>query len=409
MRFSSPSILLFVAIAISANGEQESNIRILKGKKNNKLKPLPINDADFDEPLWEAIIERAFPPWKVPDDGCPTYDKVEGTLISGSFPTPEKNKFNPCYYTKAFAGLDPSKGGYPSPIDTHYPYEFAAPFLGQPGDGSVKHCPIDSDSTIDVGSCPKLGQCPGVKDCAVITDEYGIGHIPPFVPLAAVKNAYQALSRSQPNKMCADWFNYETDGCNIKKSVLDELVLDQFGEDLDGETVVKFPPPILIDGVPSKTYYRLEYINEKSAYGEDCGGGTCKGPHYCSDPAVENVWGDFCPYVMVGENSGQYRHPHVALAALELWIANQCMPEVCPKRWLHSPNGQDYQTDPLKSTSITWAEMKDNNDPVSQPKDPYEWPNTAGLEDGIFPGKDLYAGKSVKPAPGMYVTEFVAC
>lgn len=382
-----------------------------KSKKNRckKLEPLPINEHDFHEPDWETIIERAFPPWAVPENGCPRLDLVGGTLLDdySEFPTPEEGKFNPCYYTKAFAGLDPMRGGYPTPIDTHYPYEFAAPFLGQPGDGSVHHCPVGSDGdATDIGGpdCPKLGQCPDEGDCAVVSDEYGIGHVPPFVALAAVKNSYQAC---EPKNLCHEWFDYEASGCNIKKCALDRLVLDYFGTELDdGTTAVKFQPPVLIDGHPSNTYYRLEYGGEQPA----CTDGICRGPHYCSaDVDGEPIWGDFCPYVHTGENSGLYRHPHVALAALELWIANQCMPHQCPSTWLDSPNGKNYGMDPKTSTSITWAEMKDNTDPISQPKVPYEWPNQDGLDGAnIFPGLDLYDGKNVKPAQGMYVTEYVA-
>ena len=102
------------------------------------------------------------------------------------------------------------------------------------------------------------------------------------------------------------------------------------------------------------------------------------------------VTGDFCPYIQTGENSGQYRHPHLALAALELWIANQCMPEKCAATWLDSPNGKDYAADSTKTTSITWAEMVDNDDPMSQPAVPYAWPNSG---NGIYPGYDvLYPG-----------------
>ena len=100
--------------------------------------------------------------------------------------------------------------------------------------------------------------------------------------------------------------------------------------------------------------------------------------------------GDFCPYIQTGENSGQYRHPHLALVALELWIANQCMPEKCAATWLDSPNGKDYAADSTKTTSITWAEMDDNDDPMSQPAVPYAWPNSG---NGIYPGYDvLYPG-----------------
>ncbi|CAB9509537.1 expressed unknown protein [Seminavis robusta] len=357
-----------------------------------EINHIPVNEDDFGEPAWETIIEEAFPTWEVPDAGCPRLGSVGGELLSdfGVFPTPEEEKFNPCYYTKAFAGLDPSKGGYPTPIDTHYPYEFAAPFLRQPGDGSTHHCPSDA---VNIAECPKVGNDCGEPDCATISDEYGIGHIPPFVPLAAIKNAYNACEQD----VCS-WFHYETSGCNIKKSVLDELVYEYFGQ---GEKI-KYQPPILLDGQPSSTYFRLEYGGESPA----CDEGNCRGPHYCSVDVADSgvIWGDFCPYVHTGENSGKYRHPHIALAALELWIANKCMPDKCPTAWLESPNGQGYGTDSKLSTSITWSEMDDNKNPIAQPLVPYEWPNAG---NGIFPGHELYNGMRSKPAPGVYVNEVV--
>lgn len=89
-----------------------------------KLERIPTNPADFDEPDWESILELAFPQWETPAGGCPRLDAVGGQLMANftEFPTAEAGKFNPCYYTKAFAGLDPALGGYPTPIDTHYPY-----------------------------------------------------------------------------------------------------------------------------------------------------------------------------------------------------------------------------------------------------------------------------------------------
>ena len=99
-----------------------------------------------------------------------------------------------------------------------------------------------------------------------------------------------------------------------------------------------------------------------------------------------------------------YRHPHIALAAVELWIANKCKPEKCPSTWLDSPNGKDYG-DKMKSTSITWADMDDNKDPMAQPTVPYKWPNSG---EGIFPGHELYGNLKMKPAAGSYVTKFVA-
>jgi len=380
---------------MSTGTESKKSQKRVKCNKDS-LKRMPINRDDFGEPDWETIIELAFPPFSTPANGCPRLDQVGGSYEASytMFPVPEAGKWNPCYYTKAFAGLDPMKGGYPTPLDTHYQYEFPAPFFGQPGDGSVHHCDGADGFNQDIGACPKLGQCPGTKDCATITDDYGIGHIPPFVPLAAVKNAYGTCGSKD---ICKNWFHFETSGCNIQKSVLDKLVYEYFG---DGDTI-KFQPPILLDGEPSSTYFRLEYGGEQPA----CTDGICRGPHYCSaDVEGQPIWGDFCPYVHTGENSGKYRHPHLALAALELWIANQCMPDKCASEWLLSPNGEDYAADPKTSTSISWCEMKDEYDPISQPKVPYQW-STVG---GIFPGLlDLYSGDCTsKDAPGKFVTEF---
>mmetsp|Transcript_12483 Transcript_12483/g.18167 ORF Transcript_12483/g.18167 Transcript_12483/m.18167 type:complete len:421 (-) Transcript_12483:100-1362(-) len=384
MHLTSAALLALVSVSVSVI---QSDAALC-----DELKSIPINDADFGEPDWESILEQAFPTWSVPDGGCPRLDSVGGTLLPDSvFPTPEEGKFNPCYYTKAVAGLDPKKGGYPTPIDTHYPYEFAAPFLQQPGDGSVHHCATDA---VNIAECPKLGNTCG-PDCATITDDYGIGHIPPFVPLAAIKNEYNSCTQED---ICAKWFHYETSGCNIKKSVLDEMVYKYFGVN---ETVT-FQPPILIDGQPSSTYFRLEYGGESPA----CDEGNCRGPHYCSVDVAEAgvIWGDFCPYVHTGENSGKYRHPHLALAALELWVANQCIPDKCPQEWLESPNGQKYGMDETTATSITWCDMDDNDILTAQPSVPYKWPN---MDKGVFPGLNLYGKSPMKASPGVYVNEVV--
>lgn len=357
---------------------------------------LPLNADDFNEPDWVKIIEAAFPPWAVPGMGCPRLDKIGGVLEENykTFPKPEAGKFNPCYFTKAFAGLDPMLGGYPTPIDTKYHYEFAAPFFKQPGDGSTHHCAMGSPPETPVQSCPKVApKCAdGKKDCNTITDEFGIGHVPPFVPLAAIKNSIRALTGS------CDWFNDEVNPCNIPKSVMDELVYDSFG--VDG--TIQFTPPFTPPSEEKSTYYKLEYLNDPEA----CADNNCRGPHYCSKAAAqEDIWGDFCPYIHTGENSGLYRHPHVALAALELFLANKCKPDKCSSTWLDSPNGKDYAKDKMISTSITWAKMDDENDPMAQPSVPYQWPNEG---KGIYPGHELYGEMMIKPAAGSYVTKFVA-
>ena len=274
------------------------------------LLEIPKNPDDFGEPDWVKIIEIAFPTWDVPEDApsaigisedinrCPRLTEIGGDLdpdFSQTFLSPKASAglWNPCYYTKAAAGLNPSLGGYPTPIDTRYPYEFAAPYNQQPGDGSTHHCPADASNDIDIGRCPKIkigcGTGPDCVEMSVGTDFSPIGHIPPFVPLAAVKKAYN----SGDHDVCKEWFDGNI-GCNIKIDKLDELVIEYFGVG----NQIKFQPPILLDGVPSSTYYKLEYGGEQPA----CTDGKCFGPHYCTKDVgnAGGIWGDFCPYVHTG-------------------------------------------------------------------------------------------------------------
>ena len=81
------------------------------------------------------------------------------------------------------------------------------------------------------------------------------------------------------------------------------------------------------------------------------------------------------------------------------------MPDKCAPQWLDSPNGKDYGTDPMKSTSITWAEMVDNSDPMAQPAVPYVWPNSG---DGVFPGLEaLYGDMESKDIEGTMELESI--
>ena len=76
------------------------------------------------------------------------------------------------------------------------------------------------------------------------------------------------------------------------------------------------------------------------------------------------------------------------------------MPDNCPAEWLDSPNGKDYAADGMKTTSITWAEMVDNDDPMAQPVVPYVWPNAGS---GVYPGYEmLYGDVESKDIDGTY-------
>lgn len=46
-----------------------------------------------------------------------------------------------------------------------------------------------------------------------------------------------------------------------------------------------------------------------------------------------DVHKDWCPYLYFGPNRGKYRHPHVAYAAVEVWLANKVMPDKCGETW----------------------------------------------------------------------------
>jgi hypothetical protein len=258
---------------------------------------------------------------------------------------------------------------------------------------------------VDIGSCPILGATCG-PDCAEM-GRYGIPHIPAVVPLAAVKNAYkEAIDSGCQEDICSSWYNYDTNRCDIQKSVLDQLLYKYFG---NGGTI-KYEPPGLLNGKPSSTYYRLEFGGESPACDN---GNNCRGAHYCSTKVAQegsNIWSDFCPYVHTGPNAGKYRHPHIALAALQQWIANKCMPDKCDSTWDEGP----FRYPSTVSTSITWCEMQDNDSHVSQPRVPYKWPidtgggdggGTASGDDESLPGPDLYYG--FKAAPGVYVNELV--
>ena len=49
-----------------------------------------------------------------------------------------------------------------------------------------------------------------------------------------------------------------------------------------------------------------------------------------------------CPYIFEGPDAGKYRHPHIAFAALEAYLAKLAMPEKCATTWLeNNPNFLD--------------------------------------------------------------------
>ena len=212
-------------------------------------------------------------------------------------------------------------------------------------------------------------------------------------PLAAMKMVY----KSGEYDICNGWFN-KLNGCSIKKDSLDEIVYKYFSED----DKIVYEPPLIMGGEPSTTYFKLEYGGDLSAGAEV----AHTGPHYCSTKSVDvvknKIWGEFCLYISTGENSGKYRHPHLALATFKLWISNQYVSDKCPLTWLDSPNGKGYVNDNTKAYNIVWCEMDDNEDPMSQCKVPYERSINNSFARNLY-----HLADDVKPVKGSYPTELV--
>ena len=132
--------------------------------------PVQVNELPFIGDL----IERAYPTWCINENEDRIYDV--DTCEDG---TPN-GRWSPLYFTKQYSGADPALGGYPGNIDIVYPFEFAAPFLGQACAGTPHMCPEDfPGDEINCKKCPKLKT----------TDDngpYGPGHVPPHISLAAL-------------------------------------------------------------------------------------------------------------------------------------------------------------------------------------------------------------------------------
>jgi hypothetical protein len=274
------------------------------------------------------IIGLAFPTYEVDENGS----KVEGS----------DGRWTPLYYTKKWNGLDHPLA-YPSPIDTRYPFESAAPFLGQPGAGSPHHCPEDSPVDQKVQECPKV---------TTTSDDglFGAGHIPALIALRSIRDSYLEC-----NSDLSEWFDFEESECRVKPDMLLSLIRKYYPRDEDGK--VDYPPPFNPD---TPEFYPFEYPSPEG------------NPHWCSAEFVAaGQYADWCPYVYngtlyEGPDAGIYRHPHLALASLEQYLANIAIPEKCGLEW-----NSDYPLSP--DSSWDWVEMI-SDDPKSQPKTPYAWP-----------------------------------
>ncbi|KAL7524180.1 hypothetical protein ACHAWF_000849, partial [Thalassiosira exigua] len=120
-------------------------------------------------------------------------------------------------------------------------------------------------------------------------------------------------------------------------------------------------------------------------------------PHYCSKGAMgADVNKDWCPYVYFGPNRGKYRHPHIAYAAVEVWLANKVMPDECGPTW-DDNDGKDYPRTP-EDNSVAFPKMAEVDGHPDDPKQP------ALNDDGgfIWPGDE---GNKRKAVPGVFVID----
>lgn len=276
------------------------------------------------------IMEMAFP--------CAQDDEKMGKQDDD-----DEVKWQCNYLSKRYNGMDPALGGYPSPLDTRYPFEGVAPWMGQPGAGMPHHCPEDSDPLLNAKTCPKL-----------VTDSdngiYGAGHIPPHIALRAVSETWREAYK---------WFDYSKHHCDIPADTLLGLIRRFYKRAEDGS--VDYPPPV-IEGTPE--YFPYEFPGNA-------------GPHHCTQEYLDaGHSGEFCPY----EPEGRYRHPHIALAALNVYLANMHMPDKCGTTWMSQlPTGVTYPPQGA-DTSVAFPAMENEDDFGSQPALPYVWPGPAGTK-----------------------------
>lgn len=293
-------------------------------------------------------------------------------------------EWNPFYLTKRYDGLHPDYGGHPTDIDVGYAFYYASPFGGQPGGGSPHHCKESDDPvSTQIQKCPKI----------VTLDDNGPsgpGHIPPHIALASLTWAVRDCLVS-----VEDMFHYDRYGCRVIPDVLFDMIRHYYPR-TEGEPV-DYPPPFTPEGGD----YQYEFPS---------GRGIRKQrppyepgpPHWCTDEFIEtDNWADFCPYIFKGPDAGKYRHPHIAYAALEVYLANIAMPRKCATTWLE--NNPDYLDPERTPTNIAFPDMDSDDRSITsiknwkgQPVLPYSYPNADGYENG----------NQKKDAAGVYVNEY---
>lgn len=225
-------------------------------------------------------------------------------------------------------------GGYPTPLDVGYPFEYPAPFFGQPGAGSPFHCPIDAPADINIDECPR-----------VVTssdeDSEGPGHLPPEAVTSAMVHAHMSCAIGNEG-----WFDH---GCRAPADALLRHVRTLFPREQYPDHS-HYPPPT----TPGSYLYLVDEFRSPEG-----------SPHWCDEEYT--VWRDFCPY----HRNGQYVHAHLIFAALQQHLAAQYNPAQCGQAW----DDSHYPSQP--DSSIAFPRMVQVGN-LSKPALPYEWPGSEG-------------------------------
>jgi len=343
--------------------------------------------AGQDLPYIGDLIEQAYPTWCIDENENRLTDAE--TCEDGS----PNGRWSPLYFTKQYSGADPKLGGYPSNIDIIYPFEFAAPYLGQACAGSPHMCnDVFKGSSTNCKKCPKLNT---MDD----NGPYGPGHVPPHISLAALSRAYQDGEGGD----VTEWFDFASNACRILPHKLLSLIRIYYPRDDDGKAY--YPPPFSDLGGA----YPLEFVN---LAGESCDKETAKhstagnlicfedhsgpvslfpeylevghgSPHYCTKAGkAADINDDYCPYIFFGPSRGKYRHPHIAFSAVEVYLSNMIMPDKCGTTW------DDSNYPPPVDTTVAFPYMSDMDSDPQQPTidDDGMW---------IWPGPEGYKKKPV--------------
>jgi len=158
---------------------------------------------------------------------------------------------------------------------------------------------------------------------------------------------------------------------------------------VDGEKV-PYPPPIIPEG--GDFQYEFPAGNGIDNQNPPYAPGP---PHWCTEEMyASGQWDGVCPYVFEGPDAGKYRHPHVAYAALEVFLAHKAMPGKCGETWLE--NNPEFLDVDRVTTDTPFPEMSNDYAPNTSVEN---W-----LGQPVLPWN--YDAGPEKPVAGLVTTEF---